>query len=124
MPLYESTFIVRQDVSSHDVDKLTDGFIKIIQDNGGKLIKKENWGLRDLAYTIKKNSKGHYVMLGLETGHATIKELERKIKLSEDVLRYLTVRVEHIDPKASPIIDSSEENNVALEQIDKIEAEE
>jgi small subunit ribosomal protein S6 len=124
MPLYESTFIVRQDVSAHDVEKLTDSFIKIIQDNGGKLIKKESWGLRDLAYTIRKNNKGHYVMLGIEAGHAAINELERRIKLSEDVLRHLTVRVESIDPKASIIIDSSDENNIVLEQLDKIDAEE
>ncbi len=104
MPLYESVFIVRQDVSSVDVDKITDGFAEIIKTNGGKLVKQEYWGMRNLAYEINNNRKGHYVMLGLDAPTSAISEMERKMKYSIDVIRFLTQRVEVISKDASPIL--------------------
>jgi small subunit ribosomal protein S6 len=106
MPLYESTFIVRQDLSSNDVDKLTETFSKIITDNGGNIVKTEYWGLRTLAYIIKKNRKGHYVMLGIDAPYEAVKEMERRIKLNEDILRNVTIKVDEIDKEASVIMNS------------------
>ena len=80
MPLYESVFIVRQDVSSHDVDKIMDGFIDVIKKNSGKVVKHEYWGMRNLAYEINNNRKGHYVMLALDAPVPAIREMERKMK--------------------------------------------
>lgn len=97
MPLYESTFVVRQDVSRADITKLIDSFSEIVKQHGGSVVKNEYWGLRNLAYRINKNRKGHYVMLALDAPHEAVKELERNIGLHEDVIRHLTVRVEKIE---------------------------
>ncbi len=104
MPLYESTFIIRQDISSQDADKIADGFAAIIKDDGGKIIKKEYWGLRTLAYKINKAKKGHYVMFGFEASSSAIQEMERKLGLSEDVVRNLTVKVDNISKEPSAIL--------------------
>ena len=84
MPLYESVFIIRQDVSSADLDKITDGFVEIIKNNGGELVKQEYWGIRNLAYEINNNRKGHYVLLGLNALPSAIAEMERKMRLAEE----------------------------------------
>ena len=104
MPLYESVFIIRQDVSSADLDKITDGFVEIIKNNGGELVKQEYWGIRNLAYEINNNRKGHYVLLGLNALPPAIAEMERKMKYSIDVIRFLTQRVEEISKEPSPIL--------------------
>jgi small subunit ribosomal protein S6 len=107
MSLYESTFVTRQDVSRADVNKLVDTFTDIIRQQGGKVIKHEYWGLRNLAYRIKKNRKGHYVMLAIEAPHAAIKELERNMGIHEDVIRHLTAHVDSIDEGPSPMMQKS-----------------
>jgi len=104
MPLYESTFVTRQDVSRQDVTKLVDTFTDIVTQNGGKVVKHEYWGLRNLAYRIKKNRKGHYVMLAIDASHAAVKELERNIHLHEDVIRSLTVHVDSIEEGPSAMM--------------------
>jgi small subunit ribosomal protein S6 len=101
MALYESTFILRQDIPAHDVHKIADKFIEIATKFGSELIKKEYWGLRTLAYIIKKNKKGHYVMLGLSAPATAIKELERNYKINEDVIKFLTIKVDHLDDSPS-----------------------
>ena len=106
MAYYESVFIARQDVSAAQVDGLTDGFSKIIQDQGGKVAKKEYWGLRNLAFRIKKNRKGHYVLFNLDAPAAAIKEMERNMRISEDVIRFLTVRVEELEEGPSAVMQS------------------
>jgi small subunit ribosomal protein S6 len=106
MSLYELVFVIRQDISSNDVDKITDDFIKIITTEGGSVKKNEYWGLRNLAYEINNNKKGHYTLLGFEAMPAVVKELERKIKLSEDVIRYMTLAVESISDQPSAILRS------------------
>lgn len=103
MAFYESTFITRQDVSGAELDKITEAFSKVVKDNGGKLVKKENWGLRNLAYRVKKNRKGNYVMLVLEGGAKMVSELQRHYKLNEDVIRYMTIKVEAIADKPSAL---------------------
>ncbi|NDF11767.1 MAG: 30S ribosomal protein S6 [Proteobacteria bacterium] len=107
MPLYESTFIARQDISQADVERLTKEFSSIVETNGGKIVKNEYWGLRNLAYVIQKNKKGHYVFFGLDAPAAAVKEMERKIGLNEDVIRQLTVRVEAISKEPSPVLQNN-----------------
>jgi len=101
MAFYECTFIARQDIPAQDVHKLSDRFIEILSSNGAKIIKKEYWGLRSLAYIIKKNKKGHYIMLGIEAEPKAIAEFERNCKINEDILKYLTIKVAKIDDSPS-----------------------
>ncbi|MBN67322.1 MAG: 30S ribosomal protein S6 [Rickettsiales bacterium] len=101
MAQYECTFIARHDMSRNDVQKLTDEFAAVIKDNGGSVVKEEYWGLRNLAYKINKNGKGHYTMLGLDTPYPALAEMERQMRLNEDVVRVLTVKVETMDSSPS-----------------------
>ena len=109
MRLYESVFIARQDISSQQVESMADEFAGIITNAGGKIHKREYWGLRSLAYRIKKNRKGHYIMFNLETDGATLKEYERIMGLNEDVLRFLNIRIEEIDGAPSIIMQNKGE---------------
>lgn len=102
MPLYETIFITRQEVSSHDLEKITANFIKTLTDNGGSIVKTEQWGLRDLAYPIKKTNKAYYTFLGIDSPYNAVKELERKLSLSEDIIRFMTVKVDAISKNPSP----------------------
>lgn len=104
MAFYELVFIIRQDISSSDVDKIINDFSNIAKENGAVIVKTEYWGLRTLAYEINNNSKGHYVFLGLKTESATVQEIERRMKLSEDIIRFLTIRVDEISSEPSPIL--------------------
>lgn len=101
MRLYESVIIARQDVSTTQVETLIEEFSAIIEKAGGSIHKKEFWGLRGLAYRIKKNRKGHYVMLNIETDSETLNEFERIMSLNEDVLRFMTIAIEEVDPEPS-----------------------
>jgi small subunit ribosomal protein S6 len=104
MPLYENVFIARQDISGAQVDALADGFAQLIADNGGEIKKREYWGLRNLAYRMRKNRKGHYVLMNMAAPPAAIAELERTMRINEDVLRYLTIRVETHEEGPSAIM--------------------
>lgn len=101
MSFYESVFIARPDISSAQVEALTERLTEIVEANGGKVTKNEYWGLKNLAYRIKKNRKGHFSLLNIDAPSAALSELERNMRLSEDVLRYLTVRVEALDENPS-----------------------
>src|SRR5438477_11506000 len=94
MALYESTFIARQDMSRQDVNKLAESLGSIIETGGGKILKNEYWGLKSLTYRIQKNRKGHYTMLALDASPEAVKEMERNMRINEDIIRALTVRVE------------------------------
>ena len=115
MPLYESIYIIRQEVSSSEVDKLTDNFISVVKENGGEVVKQEYWGLRNLAYEISNNRKGHYMMLCLDTPYSAVSELERKMRLSEDVIRFMTLSTDEISDSVSPILKSKEENTASVD---------
>jgi small subunit ribosomal protein S6 len=93
MALYEHMLIARQDISAQQVDALATHLKTIIENEGGKVEKQEYWGLRTLAYRIKKNRKGHYVLLNVNAPSNAIFELERQLKINEDVLRFMSVRV-------------------------------
>jgi len=101
MRLYESVFIARQDISTGQVDALCEEFEGIITAGGGKILKKEYWGLKTLAYRIKKNRKGHYIMFNIEADADTMSEYDRKLGLNEDVIRVLTISIEEVDDEPS-----------------------
>jgi small subunit ribosomal protein S6 len=94
MPLKEHVFLARQDLAQAQVDALAENATKIIEDNGGKVVKTETWGLRSLAYRIAKNRKAHYVALDFEAPTNVVAELERQTQINEDVIRYMTIRVD------------------------------
>lgn len=101
MSLYEHLLIARQDISAQQVDALATHLKTIIEGEGGKVEKQEYWGLRSLAYRIKKNRKGHYVLLNINAPPKAIHELERQLKINEDVLRSLTVKVDQFEQSSS-----------------------
>lgn len=109
MRLYESVFIARQDISTTQVEAMADEFAGIITAAGGSIHKREYWGLRSLAYRIKKNRKGHYVMFNLETDSEALKEYERIMGLNEDVLRFLNIRIEEVEEGPSIIMQAKAE---------------
>ena len=106
MPLYENVFIARQDISGAQVDALADIFAQLVADNGGEVKKREYWGLRNLAYRMNKNRKGHYMLFNIDAPAAAIAELERTMRINEDVLRYLTLRVDQLDEGPSAVMQS------------------
>ena len=107
MPLYEHVFIARQDISSAQVDSLTSTFSALVKEQGGKVEKTEYWGLRTLAYRIKKSRKGHYVLFNLDAPPNALQELERNERLNEDILRYMTIRVEELEETPSVLMRAS-----------------
>lgn len=104
MPLYETVLIARNDVTQQQVEGIVDAIATQFEAEGDAVKKREYWGLRNLAYRIKKNRKGHYMLLGLDAKPAAVKEMERQLGLNEDVLRFLTIRVEAIEEGPSAIL--------------------
>ena len=104
MPLYECVLIARNDVTQQQVEGIADGIAAQLEGDGGGVRKREYWGLRSLAYRINKNRKGHYMLLGLDAQPASLNEMERQLRLNEDVLRFLTLRVDAIDEAPSAIL--------------------
>jgi len=94
MPLYETVFITRQDLTVEDVDNLTTKLCKIITDGNGKIVSKEYWGLRNLAYIIKKNTRGHYVLINIDAEYPAVQELKRVVKYNENIIRSVLFNVE------------------------------
>ena len=104
MALYEHVVISRQDISPQQAEALNDQLKHLIEEGGGAVAKIEYWGLRNLTYRINKNRKGHYSLLAIDAPPAAVKEMERQLSINEDVLRYLTVRVEELDLELSPVL--------------------
>jgi len=104
MPLYETVVIARSEITQQQADAVADAVTAQLEADGGAVKKREYWGLRSLAYRIKKNRKGHYILLGLDAPPPAIVEMERQLSLNEDVLRFLTVRVEDISEEPSVIL--------------------
>ena len=104
MALYEHVLIARQDISAQQAETLNEELKALIEGLGGHIAKIEYWGLRNLTYRIKKNRKGHYSLLAIDAPAPAVKEMERQLSLNEDVLRYLTIRVEELDLELSPVL--------------------
>ncbi len=109
MPNYEILLIVRQDVSAQAVENIVEEFKTVVTEDGGRFSRHEYWGLRNLAYRIKKNRKGHYVLLNLETKPETLQEVERRMRLHDDVLRHLTLRTDDLPEEPSIVMQRREE---------------
>lgn len=97
MPFYEHVMLVRQDVQSAQAEALAADYVKIIEEGEGRVARVEYWGLKTLAYKIKKNRKAHYILMHIDSAHPPIAEMERQQRISEDVLRSMTVRVDELD---------------------------
>ena len=106
MALYEHVFLVRQDASAAQVEALTQQFRTVVEEHGGKVTKNEYWGVKPLTYRMKKNRKAHFTLLNIDAPPAAVKEVERQESINEDVLRFLTVRVEALEEGPSAMLRS------------------
>lgn len=104
MSLYECVILARQEVSAPQVEALVEEFAGVLAQGGGSVAKKEFWGLRNIAYRVKKNRKAHYVLLNIDSPSAAVKEMERQMSLNEDILRFLTIRVEELEEGPSAMM--------------------
>jgi small subunit ribosomal protein S6 len=109
MAFYESVFIARQDASSAQVDGLQDTFAALIEEKGGKVTKREYWGLRNIAYRMKKNRKGHYVLFNIDATSEAMNEFDRQMRLNEDIIRHLVVRVDELEVEPSVMMQKGRE---------------
>ncbi len=109
MPLYESVIVSRQDITKSQCEKLIDDFESLIKSLGGLIKKKEYWGLRTLAYEINKNKKGHYTMIIIDSNPDSVSEYERQLRLHEDVIRYMTMKIKQYDDNPSIMLKNSSE---------------
>ncbi len=108
MPLYEHVYLARQDLSAQQVEDLTKQFSDVIAGLGGKVTKNEYWGLKSLSYRIKKNRKAHITLLNIDAPAAAVTEIERQMRINEDVLRYLTIRVDELEEGPSAMLRKSD----------------
>ena len=120
MALYEHVFLARQDLSQAQVDALAATATEIVEANGGKVTKTETWGLKGLAYKIKRNRKAHFVMLNVEAPAGVVAELERQTQINEDILRYMTVRVDELE--AGPSVQMRKNDRERTRRRDREEA--
>ena len=109
MSFYEHIFLMRQDLAPAQVEGLIEQMKELVANNGGKVAKVENWGLRTLAYKIRKNRKAHYVLMNLDAPSAAVQELERIERLSDDIIRYMTIRVDELEEGPSAMMRAREE---------------
>jgi small subunit ribosomal protein S6 len=121
MALYEHVFLARQDLSQAQVDALAAKATEIIEANHGKVTKVETWGLKPLAYKIKRNRKAHFVLLNIDAPGSVIAELERQTRMNEDIIRYLTVRVDELEQGPSVMMRKSERERKRREAREELE---
>jgi small subunit ribosomal protein S6 len=108
MPLYEHVFLSRQDVSAQQVETMTDQYKGVIEQAGGRITKIEYWGLKSLAFRIKKNRKAHFALFNIDCPPAGVKEMERQMAISEDVLRFITIKVDELEEGPSAMMQRRE----------------
>src|SRR5918995_1973269 len=108
MPLYEHVFLARQDVTSQQVEAMVDQYKGVIEQNGGTVEKTEMWGVKSLAYRIKKNRKAHFTMFNIDAPAAAVAEMERQMRINEDILRFMTIRVDALDAEPSVMMQKRE----------------
>ena len=104
MPLYEHIYLARQDVSPQQVEEMTNNFTEVLTQGGGKVTKNEYWGLKSLSYRIKKNRKAHYSLLNIDAPAPAVAEMERQMRINEDVIRFMTVRVDELEEGPSAML--------------------
>lgn len=109
MALYEFIFMARQDVSSSQVEELTKTYTELLEENGGKVTKSEYWGLKSLAYRVNKNRKAHYTLLNIDAPHPAVAEVERQMRINEDILRFMTIAVDELDNEPSIMMQKRED---------------
>ena len=109
MPYYENVFIARQDISSTQVEAIADAMAEIITGDGGTIARREYWGLKSLAYRMKKNKKGHFVLFNMDASIDSVREMERQMGLHEDVLRFMTLRADDLPEEPSVMTASRSE---------------
>jgi small subunit ribosomal protein S6 len=108
MPLYEHVFLARQDVTPQQVEGFVDQYKAVIEQNGGRVEKTEMWGVKSLAYRIKKNRKAHFTMFNLDAPAPAVAEMERQMRINEDILRFMTIRVDALDAEPSVMMQKRE----------------
>lgn len=111
MALYEHIFMARQDVSSQQVDTLVEQFKGVLEANGGSVGKIENWGLKTLPYRVNKNRKAHYALMNIDAPSAAVAEMERQMRIHEDILRYITIKVEEHEEGPSAMLRKSDRDD-------------
>lgn len=104
MPLYEHVFLARPDISAQQVDQMVDTYKTVITEHGGKIGKTEYWGLRPIAFRMKKNRKAHYMLLNIEAPHSAVAEMERQMSINEDIIRHLTLRMDALEEGPSAMM--------------------
>ena len=104
MALYEHIFLARQDVSAQQVEELTNQFTEVLTQGGGKVTKNEYWGVKTLSYRIRKNRKAHYSLLNIDAPHTAVTEMERQMRINEDILRFMTIRVDELEEGPSAMM--------------------
>ena len=119
MALYEHVFLARQDLAQAQVDQLAEMATKIIEEGKGKVVKTETWGLRSLAYRIAKNRKAHYVMLEIDAPTGVVAELERQLNINEDIIRFMTVRIDELENGPSAMMRRGERDRARGERGDR-----
>ena len=116
MKLYETVLIARQDISQSQVEEIIKNLKTLITESKGKILKEEYWGLKTLAYRIKKNRKGHYVLLNIEVDNSTLIEFERIMRLNEDILRFLTISIKEVDDNPSIMYQNKTEKSAKMQE--------
>ncbi len=111
MALYEHIFMARQDISVAQVEELTKTYTELLESNGGKVTKREYWGVKSLAYRVKKNRKAHFTLLNIDAPHAAVAEVERQMHINEDILRFMTIAVDELEDEPSVMMQKREERS-------------
>jgi small subunit ribosomal protein S6 len=111
MPNYEHVFLARQDITAQQMTTLQKNFQTVIEENGGTVGKVEHWGVKTLAYRIKKNRKAHFALMNISAPHAALTEMERQMGLSGDVIRFMTIRLDELEEKPSAMMRRSDERS-------------
>ncbi len=124
MAFYESVVIARPELTESQIENLINSLSEIISNEKGKVVKKENWGLRSLAYKIKKNKKGHYFMLNLDSDPSALFEYERQMRINEDIIRFLTIKINEIDHEPSLLNLNNDEDLNSVKKTELKENEE
>lgn len=119
MAFYEHIFLARQDVSAAQVEEMTSTYTELLGTNGGKVTKNEYWGVKTLAYRINKNRKAHYTLLNIDAPHTAVAEMERQMRINEDVLRFMTIRVDELNEGPSAMMQKRDRDDRGGDKFDR-----